>query len=195
MSRVQKSTVVFLILFLGACILLSVMILTVPDMSIDQFVGRNPEAARRIAVSLVDYTLPADFQEQGGRDIGVIKMAAITPGGQDLEIHARPVLLLTTIPTALGLNEEQFQQELRFSLLRSTKEVSTMEFIGEETATVGDEAITFKFYESFGANDTPTRMVFSSAFPGKRAEIMLVFAGPAAAWDQGVLSQFLTSIR
>ena len=80
-------------------------------------------------------------------------------------------------------------------MLRSARDVTTMEFVRAEPATIRGEAITLEVYESFGAYDPPTRMVFSSGFPGKSDRVMLLFAGPIATWDQELNDQFIESIR
>ncbi len=165
------------------------------QLGIHQFLGSNPESAREIAASMVDYTLPASCQEQGGRDIGIIKMVLITPGVQDPQFLDKNVFLLTTYPSVLGLSEDKFRQELQLATLRSAGNVSTMEFVREEAAIIQGEEITLEVYESFGAYDPPTRMVFSSVFPGKSDDIILVVAGPIALWDQEMVNRFIASIR
>ena len=171
------------------------MILIGSQLGIHQFVGDNPESAKKIASSLLDYTLPAGYIEQGGRDLGVIKMVLITPEGLPPQFHLRHVILLTTYSKALGLSEDQFRQELRLAMLRSVNEVTTMEYIRDVTTTIRGEELTLKVYESFGEYDTPTRMMFSSAFPGKSGDVILGFAGPIGSWNQEIVNRFIESIK
>ena len=70
-----------------------------------------------------------------------------------------------------------------------------MAFVQKVATTIRGEKGTLHVYESFGEHDQPTRIVFSSAFPGKSDKIMIVFAGPIASWDQKVIGQFIASIE
>jgi hypothetical protein len=165
------------------------------QMGIHQFVGSNPDTARLIGNSIIDYEIPNGYQEQGGRDIGPIQMVLIAASYPGAEFLSESTILVTTFPSGLGLSEGQFQQELRLASLRSSGEVSTMAYVGEGTGIVQGQKVVLKIYESFGEYDPPTRIVISSAFPGKSESIILMFAGPISKWDQLVIDDFMTSIK
>ena len=191
----KKTRVVVIVVLLVICVAFGATVLVGSQLGIHQFLGSNSDSAQEIATSMLDYTLPAGYLEQGGRDVGIIKMALITPGGQDPQFLTKNVILITTLPSVFGLTQDQFHQELRLAILRSATDVSTIEFVREGTTTIQGTEITLQVYESFGAHDPPTRMVFSSAFPGKSENVVLVFAGPIASWDQRTVDQFMKSIR
>ena len=182
------------------CIFCAVLILLGSKMSITQFLGDNPNAAKTVADKTVadktlDYELPDGFQEQGGRDIGILRMVAITPGGGEPEFENRPVIIISTYPEIIGLSEDQFRRELRLALLRSTNEVTTLENVQEIKMDIRGEEIAFDVFESYGEYDIPTRILMSSAIAGKKGDVIIIFAGPIADWNQKVFSEFARSIR
>jgi hypothetical protein len=163
-------------------------------MSIEQFLGSNPESAQTIADKMLEYDLPDGYLTHGGRDIGILRMIAITPGGGEPEFENIPVIIVITYPRVFGLREDQFRRELRLALLRSTDEVTTLEYKEELKMDIRGEEIAFQLFESYGEFDVPTRILMSSAIVGKKGEIILIFAGPVAGWDQKVFSNFTRSI-
>jgi len=193
----KKSSINLTVLAISlvACLSCIAIFLIGSQLSIDQFIGSNSKSARRIANTIIDYNLPPGYLEHGGRDVGIIKIAALTQDGQDPDIGARNLILLATHPSILGISGKQFSQELRLALLRSTEMVSTMEFVREEIRTIRGENTIFEIYESFGEYDPPTRIVLSSVFPGKSENIILVFAGPISTWDQQLVDNFISSIK
>jgi len=193
----KKSSINLTVLAISlvACLSCIAIFLIGSQLSIDQFIGSNSKSARRIANTIIDYNLPPGYLEHGGRDVGIIKIAALTQDGQDPDIGARNLILLATHPSILGISGKQFSQELRLALLRSTEMVSTMEFVRDEIRTIRGENTIFEIYESFGEYDPPTRIVLSSVFPGKSENIILVFAGPISTWDQQLVDNFISSIK
>lgn len=173
----------------------SAMVIVGPQLGLHQFIGSNTKTARKIGSTMIEYSLPAGYQERGGRDIGIIKIVLISPESEQGEFLGENVILISTYPSLFSLSEEKFQQELRLALLRSAENLSTMEFIREETISIQGNNVTLDIYESFGEYDLPTRMIFTSVFPGKSENLIVVFAGPIDSWNQRTVSQFLESIR
>ena len=114
MRKIWLAALMALILI---CLAVSAILLIGPQLSIVQFVGNNPEKANKIANSLLDYRLPTGYLEQGGRDVGFVKMALIGPDGKNPQFQDNNVILLTTIPSVLGLSEDQYRQELLLAKL------------------------------------------------------------------------------
>ena len=82
MSRTFKIFSILFTVFITICLACSAALIVGPQLGMHQFVGSNPESAQNIAASMLDYTLPSKYQEQGGRDIGFIKMVLFTPDGK-----------------------------------------------------------------------------------------------------------------
>jgi len=195
MNKSLKIFTTAFILITLSCLICSVILIIGPQLGLHQFIGSNSETAYKIGRSMVEYTLPTGHHEQGGRDIEIIKMVLISPENEQGEFLGENVILISTYPSWFGLSEEKFQQELRLALLRSAENVSTMEFIREETISIQGNNVTLDIYESFGEYDVPTRMMFSSILPGKLDQLVIVFAGPIDAWNQRTVNQFLESIK
>ena len=188
-------TIIAIIVMMIICLAFSALIILGSQLSIRQFVGNSSESGRKIANSMLDYTLPTGYLEQGGRDIGILKMAMITNDSQDPEFQARNLILLTTLPSILNLSEDHYRQELRLALLRSTEDVTTLSYVETQELTIRGEQMMFEVYESFGDYDTPTRILISPSFPGKSEDIIILFAGPIASWDQKMVRGFIKSIQ
>ena len=191
----SKAQVAVLAIFSILLISFSLLFLAATQMSLQQFLGNNPTAAQQIGVSIVEYSLPSGYQEQRGRDLGFLKMVLVTPEESITPLLEDNMILLSTTPTIFGLSEEQFQQELRLALLRSNESVTTLELVTEKSTLIQNHEITFNVYESFGEYDLPTRMMISSAFPGKNGDVIVIFAGPQASWDQTAFDKFIASIQ
>ncbi len=177
------------------CIAASFSLLMGSQMGLNQFIGHNPEKAREIGVSLLEYSLPVGYTESGSRNLGLIKMVVITPGGYEPRYLSQNMIIISTYPTGLGLSADQFQDELRLALLRSTENVSTLQFVRTATTMIKSSAVEFSVYESFGEYDDPARIIVSEVFEGINDGIVILFSGPIEGWDQQMVNDFLGSIR
>ena len=194
MHKTGKNTVVLMVM-ISVCLVCAGIFIVGSRFGILQFVSNNPESGRKIANSIVEYTLPGGYLEQGGLNLGVFKMVFITPGGEDPQFHARNVILLASFPSAIDVSDDDIRRELLAAMLRSSSEVTTMGSVGEEITTIRGEEAALQVFESFGAYDPPVRMVFTPVFSGKSGDVMMVFAGPIATWDPEFVDHFIQSIK
>ena len=195
MNKTLKIILGIVVVISVLCLAFSLTLLFGSQMGLDQFVGKNPEKARGIGHSILDYDLPAGYNEKGGRDLGVIKMVVITPRGQEPQYLNQNMIIISTYPAALGLSKDQFRDELRLALLRSAKNVTTLELVRNATTLVKGQELDFAVYESFGEYDDPARIIVSEVFTGNFDDIVILFAGPTNSWDQQMVNDFLASIR
>jgi len=195
MKRPLSKSMIALGVLLGAVLACTLGVIVVSQFGMRNVIGNDPGKAKKIAQSVLDYSLPEGYLEQAGINLGILQMVYLTPGGQEPSFHERNIILMVAIPPDSTIPDDDVRLELQTNLLRASDEVSTMEFIREDSATVRGEPISLKVFESFGQYDPPTRMVYTSVFPGKSANVMLAFAGPIEGWDQRSIDQFLASIK
>jgi hypothetical protein len=158
-------------------------------------IADTPEAARELATSILDYTLPDGFQEYEGLNAAVYKLIFITPVGSEPAYDTVPIIVIAAYPKSSNLTDEEVQDELRNSLLRFSEKVSTLETVGTEPASLRGETIELSVHESYGQYDPPVRLMLTPSFEGKSEKVVLVFAGPIEGWDQKMVNRFLSSIR
>jgi hypothetical protein len=197
-GQLQKSSnklVLVLILLVGISVACLTGVVFGSRFGMQYLVGNDPGSAKKLAQSILDYTLPAGYLEQSSVNLGLLKTAYLTPGGEDPEFHLRQVILLVAIPPESDLKNDNIRLELQTKLLNASEEASTMEYKRTDQTSVRGEAVSLEVYESWGQYDPPTRMVYTSVFPGKSANVMIVFAGPIESWDQKVVEQFISGIR
>ena len=191
----QKALLVALIVMTAACVGCGTLFMIISDYGMSLFVPDNSESGAKIAQSLINYIPPAGYREHGGVDLGLIKYTYITPDGRFPDYADHNTIILTSVPEIFDLEADQFRLELEFALLAASEEVSTMELIREEPQVIAGSEVVLKYFETFGQYDPPVTMVFSSPFPGKAEEVMVVLAGPSATLDAEFIAKFLTSLH
>jgi hypothetical protein len=182
-----------LVVILGLVAL--ILFLLLPRILDGQIVASSPEAAAQIGDSITGYRLPTGYLEQQALDLGVFTQVFITPNGEAPDYHVRQIIVMTAYPDSHDVSDEQVAVELRSALLKLNDDVSTMGTVAERAAVIKGEAVTLTVHESFGESDSPVRMVLTPVFRGLEDKVIIVFAGPIAGWNQGVVDQFLSSIR
>ena len=101
---------------------------------------------------------------------------------------------MISYPSGFIVPEEDIRQEVRSSLLRNSEQVSSIEYMEVREAKIKGSSYELHIYEGHGEHDPPTRMAFTSEFPGKSGEVMILFAGPVVYWDQTTVERFLASV-
>jgi hypothetical protein len=162
---------------------------------VDWLISDNPDSSRQVGSSIVDYRLPFGYQEQGSLNLVLFKVVYIAPEDNESQFDASSQIMLINVPSALAFRQEEARQEIQLAMLRSSNEISTMEYVGEQFTVIRGEKVRLEVYETFGEYDVPYRMLFSEVFPGKSGNVMLVIAAPINLWDQQVVDQFVGSIR
>ena len=85
---------------------------------------------------------------------GVFKVAYITLVDSEAQYDASKQIMLINVPSALALRQEEARQEIQLAILRSSSEVSTMGYVGEQFATIHGEEVRLETFETFGEYDT-----------------------------------------
>lgn len=154
-------------------------------------ISTSPEDAAAAAKEIIDYELPAGYQEFGSMELFGLKMVFIGEGGGDETM----VMMLMQFPASLGFDEEQMRQQMQQSWSQQTGS-DQVNFSQVETKeiTVGDQTTTLTIFEGTDESGNKVRQAFT-AFEGKTGLVMLMAIANEDQWDAEGLDQFLGSIR
>ena len=153
-------------------------------------IAENPEDAKALAESMIDYDLPPGYAEEGGFNMFFAKMVFI----EDATAYG-PTIMLTQYLTAAYANDPQMQQQLQEQMVKSFGTGDTdFTLVGEKVVTIRDQEVTFLIYEgeSYG---TQMRQMFSIPFEGKSGTIMVMIMGTVEGWNEEEIDAFLESLR
>lgn len=150
----------------------------------------NPEAGAEVAESIIDYELPAGYEEQGAMNLLGFRMAFISGAGE------QSMIMLAEFPSSLAGDEEQMQQQMRDAFANQTGSQNVnLEFVGSEDIIINGHEVALGTYE--GSDDQGNRLrqllaVFEakSGSPG-----MLMIFGDQDSWDEDGIGRFLDSLE
>ena len=192
MSRNTKIVVGIIAGIVGLCCIIAVIAaFLVPRMVGDIAEGvDDPVAAAELASSIVDYDLPAGYEEQGAMNLLVFQMAFITNSDESA------VIMLAEFSDSLAGDEEQMQQQMQeaFANQAGSQNVS-LEFVGSEEVTINGAAATLATYEGNDNEGNSMRQIIGVFEAKDGSPGMLMIFGSLDNWDEGGISRFLDSLR
>ena len=144
MNRTSRISVVVIIGLICICISVSIFFMMGSTAVMDMLISDKPGSARRVGNSILDYTLPSGYQEQGSLNLGVFKVVYIALMDSEAQYDASKQIMLIHVPSALALRQEEARQEIQLAILRSSSEVSTMGYVGEQFAAIPDTIERFR---------------------------------------------------
>jgi hypothetical protein len=157
----------------------------------------DPAAAAAAAGEMVDYTLPAGYQEQASVNILVGQMVMIHDGTNLEDTSGRPVILFLQLSIPSGTVDPdqmraQMQQSMRQSMQRNDFE---LQLVDQQDTTIRGQDVTLFIYEGENGDGLRIRQVMSDMFEGKSGSLFLLMTGAVDAWDQAEIDAFISSIR
>lgn len=157
-------------------------------------VKTDPEEASKAAHAIVDYELPAGYQERMSMDFMVYSMVMIGPDSSDSSTdRAKPIIMLAQFQ-AMG-NQQQMEQQLRQSFeQQSGRRGLKLKLVDVKKMTIRGEEVDVATYEGTDDNGFVMRQIITT-FPGKDGTAMLMIMGAAQAWDQEEIDTFIKSIH
>jgi len=192
MSRNTKIVVGIIGGILAVCCLIAIVAALVLPRMFENFAEGvdDPEAAADVATSIVDYDLPAGYDEQGAMNVFGFRMAFIT--GPD----ENSMIMLAEFPAALAGNEEQMQQQMRDAFANQTgTQNMDLEFVSSDDVTINGADATLATYEGTDSQGNNIRQIIG-VFQTKGGDPgMLMILGDQDNWDEGGISQFLDSLE
>lgn len=158
---------------------------------LNENISTSPEDAAAAAKEMIDYELPAGYQEFGAVDMFGLKMVFIGQGGTD-EVMA---IMLMQFPASLGFDQEQMRQQMQqsWSQQSGSGEIALSPVESEEV-TIREQTVTLTTFEGTDENGNKIRQAFT-AFEGKTGLVMLMAISDEDQWDEEGLNEFLGSIR
>jgi len=150
----------------------------------------DPESAAKTAHEIVDsYELPEGYQEQMAMNILTYSFVMFGPE----RISGGPLIMLAQFEA--GVSQEQMEQQLRQSFEQQMgRRGMKMQLVDVKKAVIRGEETEISTYEGVDENGDAVRQVIT-AFPGKNGTAMLFIMGDMRDWDQGMVDDFIESIR
>jgi hypothetical protein len=192
MSRNTKIVVGIIGGIVAVCCLLGIIAaLVLPRMFEDFAEGfDDPAAGAEVAQSIVDYDLPAGYQEQGTMNLLVMQMALITGPDEDT------VIMLAEFSDFFTGNEEDMQQQMQDAFANQTgSHNANLEFVSSEETTINDAAATLATYEGTDAQGNEVRQVIGVFESKDGSPAMLMIFGDLNNWDDSGINQFIDSLE
>ncbi len=152
-------------------------------------VSDNPANAKQVASEIADYTLPPGYAERMGMNFLVYKMVMIAPE-QDASSGMFIMLMGTQ---AAGVDQADMERQMQQSFQQQFgRNGSRMEVVGQERVTIRGKETTITIAES---DASPKMRQAIGAFEGKNGLVVVMLMGSANDWDDGLMREFLSSIR
>lgn len=152
----------------------------------------DPESASQAAHAIVDYELPAGYQEQMSMDLMVYTFVMIGPEPQNS--RSGPLIMLARF-NEMGANSEDMERQIQQSFeQQSGFRGLTMEIVEVRKVTIRGDEVEVTTFEGTDDNGLVMRQLIT-AFPAKNGTGMLMIMGPAQYWDKDVIDQFVESIH
>lgn len=192
MSRNTKIVVGIIGGILAVCCLIAIIAALVLPRVFENFAEGidDPAAAADVATSIVDYDLPAGYDEQGAMNLFGFRMAFITGPNEN------SMIMLAEFPAALAGDEAQMQQQMRDAFANQTgTQNMELEFVGSEEVTINNAPATLNTYEGTDGQGNEVRQILGVFETKSGSPGMLMVFGDPNNWDEGGVSQFLDSLE
>lgn len=150
----------------------------------------NPQLATETARTLIDYDLPAGYQEEQVLIIQGVARAVIISNRN----HPSDLIALLPIPSGIIKNASW----------RTKYEERNSRFVGRyryATQTINNQPITVRGQTSnlrtLVGTDQNGVLIRQQVclFKGKTGELMLIFVASQSTWDQALVDKFIVSVR
>ncbi|MBK8905555.1 MAG: hypothetical protein IPM53_30515 [Anaerolineaceae bacterium] len=192
MSRNTKIVVGIIAGILGVCCIIAIVAALVLPRMFQNFAESvdDPAAAADVASSIVDYDLPAGYDEQGAMNFFGFRMAFIT--GPD----ENSMIMLAEFPASLAGEEEQMQQQMRDAFANQTgTQNMQLELVGSEEVTINGADATLATYEGTDGQGNNVRQILGVFETKGGSPGMLMIFGDQDNWDEDGVSRFLDSLE
>lgn len=150
----------------------------------------NADLAAQVARKMIDYDLPANYQEQKVLTIENYDAAVI------IAHRARPTDLIfieRVQEGIIGVDEWRARYEENLSKEMGEYRFSTRT-VGTQKMTVRGQPVTLRIIEGTNESGRRVRQVVCG-FTGKSGDILLAMVAGEDSWDQAMVDAFLRSIR
>ncbi len=192
MSRNTKIVIGIIGGILGVCCLIAIVAVLVLPRMVERFAANidDPAEAAKVAESIIDYELPAGFEEQGAMNLLGFRMAFISGSNE------QSMIMLAEFPATLAQDEEQMQQQMRDAFANQTgRQNVSLEFVGSEDVVINGVETTLGTYEGTDSQGNNLRQIVGVFEAKSGSPGMLMILGDKDNWDEGGISRFLDSLK
>lgn len=154
--------------------------------AVTEVVESDPATVARVSDSIVDYTLPAGFDDGYAVDIADYSLVSHTA------VDGRTHLYLIQGPAGLELERAELEQQIGdVTGGNDWAEVTVMaqrpcEIRGEESTLIISEGLS---------HDGQRYRSASALFTGNGGPALVNISGPAATWDEAMVDSFIESLE
>ena len=162
----------------------------------ETIVQDTPEEAAATAKKIIDYKLPAGYQEQMAMNMGFMQMITIADTQSTDTENARPIIMIASMSSDIEADEEELRLQIQLSMQRSSnRQGYEMKLVEEQEVTIRGQQVNFMIYEGVDENSNPIKQIVSGLFEGKNSKVMLFIMGQESNWNQEEIDAFIASIK
>ena len=183
---------IVIVLCICACVAGAIILRTTGKVMEENLVLDDPQKAQSVAQSILDYDLPAGYQEEGAMDMGFMKMVMIV----DQSSSYGPLIMIAEMPSGMGIDETVMRQQIEQSMQRSMGYSNfNVKLVDEQVRTIRGDEVTFFEYAGTDGSGNQVKQLVSEFFEGENGIVMLMIVGDDSNWDQAEIDAFLDSIH
>ena len=154
--------------------------------AITEVVESDQATVARVSDSIVDYTLPAGFDEGYAVDIADYSLVSHTA------VDGRTHLYLMQGPAGLELERAELEQQI--GDVTGGNDWAEVTVMAQRPCQIRGEATTLVISEGLSHDGQRYRSA-SALFTGNKGPALVNISGPAASWDQVMVDQFIESLN
>lgn len=184
---------------LGLCCIVSVIAVVAGGAwlgsQVEQGVIDDPEEAAAAGQAIVNYDLPAGYQEEGAMNLmGLMEMVFITRGTTDTDTDMVIFLARFSIPGLSESDTDEMKEQMQQGMSGGSSSGGvTFTEVDSRQITINGEPTTLTISEGESDGQTVRQAAAGFVSDGKPAMVMIM--GPADAWDDDAVEEFLASME
>lgn len=162
------------------------LLLRTTGWAITEVVESDAATVASVSDSIVDYTLPAGFDEGYAVDIADYSLVSYTA------VDGRTHLYLFQVGHMATPDRAEIERQLRESA--GSRDWSEVTVVERRPCQIRGQAAELIISEGVSHDGTVYRSA-SAFFPGNEGPALVNISGPAASWDQAMVDSFIESLH
>lgn len=188
----SKRTWIILGVVLGLlclCLVIAgVVMFTQGSKLLQQSMNQDPAKTTRVAESIADFELPAQYQASYSMSLFGMNVAAFQNEAKEMNI------VLFQFPENSGMTPEQMETQMRETMSGQLGPNTKLEKISQQEVVIRGQPAILTTYEGNASDGTQIKQVIG-AFQGKSGTAFLMVVGNQSDWDQQGFEEFIASLR
>ena len=192
MSRGLRTALILVAIVLFCCCVAGLGMTLLGTSLIGRAFITNPDRIEAIGRQIVDYEIPAGYEEMFAMDMVGVKMVAIGTSSVDTDFM---MIVLMQFSPRVEISREEVERQVEQALTRQIG-LGNADWVnvGQEERIINGEPVTMTVREGTTDYGEHLRQI-SGLFQGKGGPAMLIVTGESEAWDQAAVDSFIVSIR